>query len=274
MYRSTPSPRACVRLALVALTFAALTRCAEPPTAFPAATVVPATPRADIGTGPSAPVGEYSWERGQPAVWMGAPAGRACFLTYVGGRFNGVTDWVAVTSNFGGWYLSGASASGGLYAVSARARCFAVTAYSAEKTLTLTPSSPASADAVLLGAGACGLTRVGGKLALRLDGVGISATVSNPVLWINSASESHITASARCVTTPGIVHPVDESWHFPDPSVAVAGLSSVDFCVLGTVEGPFRSADDWVHLSKSTWGWWLGGSGQTYTGGNADCFEA
>jgi hypothetical protein len=274
MYRSTPSPRACVRLALVALSAVALTRCAEPSIASPASPLVPATPRADIGPSPSAPIGsEYSWERGQPAVWMGALAGRACFLTYVGGRFDGVTDWVAVTGNFGGWYLSGASASGGSWAVSARARCFAVTAYSAEKTLTLTPSSPAPADAVLLGAGACGLTRVGGKLASG-DGVGITDAVSNPALWINSQTWDHNTASARCVTTPGIVHTVDKSWKFADPTVAIAGLSSVDFCVLGRVEGPFRLASHWVHLSKSMWGWWLGGSGQAYTRANADCFEA
>jgi hypothetical protein len=64
---------------------------------------------------------EYSWSQGQNPTYMGSIYGRACFLTRVGGDFEGTSERVEVFSgNSSSWWLGGSSVQAG---VSAGARC-------------------------------------------------------------------------------------------------------------------------------------------------------
>ncbi|HYO57544.1 hypothetical protein [Archangium sp.] len=66
--------------------------------------------------------GEYSWNSTQSYdTHMGATAGRVCALTYMGGRFDVMGDYIDVYGAAGSWYLGGAAASGPVYA---KSRCF------------------------------------------------------------------------------------------------------------------------------------------------------
>ncbi|WP_437672342.1 hypothetical protein [Sorangium sp. So ce131] len=73
---------------------------------------------------------EITWTQGQGNVYLGpvtTPDGteRACFLTRVGGDFDGSSESVAITETDGAFWLGGSSRSTGVHA---RARCIDVTA--------------------------------------------------------------------------------------------------------------------------------------------------
>lgn len=81
---------------------------------------------------------EFSWSQGEANVDLGSEIGfitlpRACFLTRVGGDFNGMSESVAVSRFLGRWYLGGFSSSTGVHA---RARCITVSAMSTQAALT------------------------------------------------------------------------------------------------------------------------------------------
>ena len=68
--------------------------------------------------------GEYAWSQGQNPINMGSTTRRACFLTGVGGDFEGSGERVEVFASFppygGSWLLGGSSVHAGVHA---RARC-------------------------------------------------------------------------------------------------------------------------------------------------------
>jgi hypothetical protein len=68
--------------------------------------------------------GEYAWSQGQNPTNMGSTTRRACFLTRVGGDFEGGGERVEVFASFppygGSWLLGGSSVHAGVHA---RARC-------------------------------------------------------------------------------------------------------------------------------------------------------
>jgi hypothetical protein len=278
MHTSTSSPTragARVRLspALAALAAVALASCGDPPAApIPDDGAPRATPLAGLQAGPvgGSSTGEFTWVTGQPAVWMGSATGRACFLTSVGGRFNGSSDYVKITVNFGGWYLSGASSGSGDYGVGARARCVPATSYTAEKSASVSPAG-ASYSGVVLGPGACGLTRIGGRLGQSGDWVLIAG--STPNLIVNSASAYYLGAGARCVTAPALPMTGSATWAYPSAAVLIAGASTSDVCVLNQVRGPFKALADWVHVSKSLSGWSVWGASKFGLRAGAHCFD-
>ncbi len=67
---------------------------------------------------------EYAWSQGQNPTNMGSTTRRACFLTRVGGDFEGSGERVEVFASFppygGSWLLGGSSVHAGVHA---RARC-------------------------------------------------------------------------------------------------------------------------------------------------------
>ncbi|WP_437982976.1 hypothetical protein [Sorangium sp. So ce117] len=80
---------------------------------------------------------EVSWSQGEANVDLGSEIGfivlpRACFLTRVGGDFNGMSESVSVSRASGRWWLGGSSSSTGVHA---RARCITVSAMSTQATL-------------------------------------------------------------------------------------------------------------------------------------------
>ncbi|CAN98692.1 hypothetical protein sce8522 [Sorangium cellulosum So ce56] len=93
---------------------------------------------------------EFSWSQGDPGVDLGSdktPAGlpRACFLTRMGGDFNGMSESVSVSSSFGHYWLTGLSSSTGVHA---RARCITVSAMSTRATLAHQFGVPAEDDPI------------------------------------------------------------------------------------------------------------------------------
>ncbi|WP_437506322.1 hypothetical protein [Sorangium sp. So ce1099] len=75
---------------------------------------------------------EASWSQGQVTVNLGSDTAssglpRACFLTRVGGDFNGLSESVTLRQFLGQWWLHGGSSSTGVHA---RARCITVSSVS------------------------------------------------------------------------------------------------------------------------------------------------
>ncbi len=66
--------------------------------------------------------GEYSWSQSQSYdTHMGTTSGRVCALTYMGGQFNSLNEFIDIYHAAGSWYLGGSSLHSG---VAAKARCF------------------------------------------------------------------------------------------------------------------------------------------------------
>ncbi|WP_437528660.1 hypothetical protein WME79_46150 [Sorangium sp. So ce726] len=91
---------------------------------------------------------EFSWSQGQGAVSLGSATTstglpRACFLTRMGGDFNGMSESVSVFRFVSHWYLSGGSSSTGVHA---RARCITVSSIANQLTLADELGVPAEDD--------------------------------------------------------------------------------------------------------------------------------
>lgn len=223
---------------------------------------------AELKTGPlPPPSGEYQWVSGQSAVAMGSAPGRICFLTYVGGRFNGSNDWVGVSNKLGRWYLGGSS---GINAVSARARCRQVGSYGGEETVEAPTKEPVPYVGKSLAGTMCGLSKVGGKFADAGDVVKVYKVNSTWTLFVNSAS-GYLTGGARCITSAITATPA-ASWKHPDPP-SPAGTSATDYCFLSQVEGPFRGQPYWLWVHPGSSRWSLLGGSHAGLGGVAHCIQ-
>ncbi len=65
---------------------------------------------------------EYSWSQTQSYdTHMGTTSNRVCALTYMGGQFDSLNEYIGIYAAAGSWYLGGASLHSG---VAAKARCF------------------------------------------------------------------------------------------------------------------------------------------------------
>jgi hypothetical protein len=255
-----------VASALLALVLVA---CADP-TAPP---TEPSTPRpsADLaaaGTSTAiviSPVpSEYSWSQGQPAVMMGSVSSSACFLTSIGGRFEGSTEWVGIVGRIGRWYLTGGSAQSG---VRATARCISTTSYTAEVTVTTTNGQPNKKS---LPGSLCGLTRIGGNLSSHFDGVYLD---KDGTITAFADLGYFATGSARCVTSNSVV-PAGGiqkwiSWLAP---LRLTRLAST-VCVLAGVAGEYDAVGDWVGIRKGRDGWRLYGTNNYGNAAAAQCMK-
>ncbi|WP_438033980.1 hypothetical protein [Sorangium sp. So ce204] len=117
---------------------------------------------------------EFSWSQGDAGVDLGldttsAGLPRACFLTRMGGDFNGMNEGVSVLRVFGHWILSGVSSSTGVHA---RARCITVSSITTQLALSDELGVPAEDDPtyeMLTPVGdfdtQCMLTRVAGEFS-------------------------------------------------------------------------------------------------------------
>lgn len=133
--------------------------------------------------------GEYEWTAGQRFPKnLGSAAGRVCFLTGVGGRFDDAGDWVRVYVNGGSWYLFGSAGS-------ARARCVPVGSYSAEYSW----EQPQGRDTSMgsTSGRTCALTSVGGRFDGLNDYVEIYSSAGS---WYLSGTtqQAGVFAKARC----------------------------------------------------------------------------
>jgi hypothetical protein len=249
----------------VVLTAAAVVSCADP---TPTAPTI-ATPRADIvWTGPTN--AEFTWVKGQNAVWMGAATNRFCYLSLVGGRFDGPDEWVAVTVNFAGWYLSGSSHyAAGSSAVQARARCVPATGWSNEFSAETDHDNPYKFQN--LTGTACAITRVGGRFDGSTDYAEIFPSSGGYTLWVGSSGMGEVNARARCITTPK-TDLGKGTWASPNQPTTLNGLSS-DFCTLYAVRGPLRTLSDHVWVYRSSTRWALVGAWSPNIKAAANCFR-
>jgi hypothetical protein len=95
------------------------------------------------------PPTEYSWSQGQNPVLMGSIKGRACFLTRVGGDFEGTSERVEVFSgNSTSWWLGGSSTQAGVHA---KARCVIYPYYLPQQPYSYTAWIPSGVDPKILG---------------------------------------------------------------------------------------------------------------------------
>jgi hypothetical protein len=260
MRTSHPSPNAfpsidAPRWIASALTVALLVACGDP-------SATPVTPQHAPQVDPSAAVvaaygvapvpSEFSWSQGQSAKLMGSAADRVCYLTYVAGDFNGGTEWVGISISLGKWWLSGGSSSSG---VNAKARCIAVSSYSAE----ISEWTNGYASEKLSGY-ACGFTRIGGWFGSVTDRVWIS-DYPQRVLHVQTRPEpgSGVQASVRCITSPvQVTAPVE--WFGSGTLKTLASTSSPWTCFLTGMGGDFDGSGDWVFAFKGTSVWYLWGA--------------
>ncbi|WP_438040546.1 hypothetical protein [Sorangium sp. So ce128] len=117
---------------------------------------------------------EFSWSQGEYGVDLGSDTTssglpRACFLTRVGGDFNGMSESVLVVWFFGRYLLTGLSSSTGVHA---RARCITVAELANEAAVADefgVPSEDGPSFEALTPAGTfdtqCMLTRVAGEFS-------------------------------------------------------------------------------------------------------------
>lgn len=217
-------------------------------------------PAADFAPAPL--VTDYVWSYGQDPVPLGSATGRLCYLTGVGGRFDGSGDFVGVyLTTTGQWSLLGNSQYNAAGAeISARARCIAVASYTAETTV----SSTDSPNWRHLGSSACGLTKVGGNFHDLDDIVHIVAGLPAPgtpmMIEAYSPPGGYVWGGVRCATTPPATRLGTEwSWQYPDAPVALTG-SLLTRCALTGIAGRFRSTTDWVRINKAGPSWELMGA--------------
>ncbi|NNB84031.1 hypothetical protein HI113_00440 [Corallococcus exiguus] len=254
-----------LRHALVALSLPALLWGCGPEdlpsgTANPAA---PGTPLLATQEEELAATGEYTWAQGEALTPLGASAGRACFLTRVGGDFEGSGERIDITESGGSWYLGGASNQSGIRGA---ARCVDATAsqqYEWTQSMAYPVSMGTAAGRV------CFLTGVAGKF--HGSGEWVRAYVENGYWYLNgNSSQSGVRARARCVATTSYT---DEfGWgqggaaKLMDP---VAGRA----CALTYMRGKFEGGGEYVRTFQSNGYWYLGGaSGQVEVSGRARCF--
>jgi hypothetical protein len=202
-----------------------------------------------ILVGTSLYTGEYAWSRGNLAMPMGSTSGRVCFLTRIGGSFQKKGDWVGVVASGGKWYLTGASATGHVYA---GARCISTAYYSSEYHVI---GANAVTGRATLPTRACGLTRAGGTFNGGFDGVRIhddrTITAHSEFGWVEGA--------ARCAGGVIIASGLEYYWGYSSAPIPMQP-STGQLCVLSAMIGVFETSADVFQTYISRGYWYLSGS--------------
>ncbi|MCY1040101.1 hypothetical protein OV208_02120 [Corallococcus sp. bb12-1] len=208
---------------------------------------------------------EYTWSQSSSgSTALGATAGRACFLTRVGGDFEGGGERVDIFESGGSWYLGGASSQSGINGAS---RCVSVAGYSAQYEWTQASSYP-----VYMGSATnrvCYLTGLAGKL--NGGGEWVHAYVSGGDWYLSgNTNQTTLKARARCITVDSYT---DESTWSQGASATLLGAVTNRSCALTYVKGKFEGGGEYVRTYQSNGYWYLGGSsGQVSVAGRSRCF--
>lgn len=195
--------------------------------------------------------GEYVWDQGNPATYMGTATNRTCFLTRVTGRFEGWGEVVEAFISGGSWYLGGTSQQVG---VGAFARCVPVPSDGAFPWNQNQPPTPMGGAA----GRACFLTRVTGHF--EGGGESVHAFISGGSWYLGGSSlQTAVAAGAYCIA---VGFRTDEFFwsqgSAPVPMIPVTSNS----CFLTGLSGRFKGAGEVVYAFQYLGWWFLGGSSQ------------
>ncbi|CAM3340782.1 hypothetical protein G4177_22040 [Corallococcus sp. ZKHCc1 1396] len=209
--------------------------------------------------------GEYTWSQGKVATPLGATTGQACFLTRVGGDFEGGGERVDIYASGGSWYLSGASAQSGIHGAS---RCApAVDGYSVQYEWTQASSYPTYMGTAT--GRVCFLTGLAGKL--NGGGEWVHAYVEGGSWYLSgNTNQTSLRARARCINVDSYENEV--AWNQGN-SAALLGAVTNRSCALTYVKGKFEGSGEYVRTFQSNGYWYLGGnSSQVSVSGRSRCF--
>ena len=188
---------------------------------------------------------EFVWTSSMGPVLMGPSAGRACFFTQLGGRFDGGAEHVEIVERSGDWYIEGGSHVDIEQPVLAKARCFPTPSLSAE---VIWSQGQAARDLGPAEGQACFLSRVQGDF----EGNGeMFRVVRRDGRWLlegSSAQDDDNRAGARCVPARNVSEPF--TWNDGDASVNM-GSGPSRFCFLTRVQGDFAGLAEHVDIVPS-----------------------
>jgi hypothetical protein len=207
----------------------------------------------------------FAWNSRQGAVALGAAQNRACFLTRVGGTFNGADDSVQIVSQGGQWILNGSAGASGF--AEARAAC---TTGQASNEFTWR-----AGDATLqLGddtTTACFLTGVAGAFQGGGENAGLRRSAG---AWLINGDvlQNSIRVSARCL--PVSARSETFGMGFGTSSPFEIDTAQNGACFLTFIGGEFAAEGDLVETEWNGVGWQLerriGGTRQSRA--SAACF--
>jgi hypothetical protein len=214
----------------------------------------------------------FTWKQGNPSTPMGSSTDRFCFLTEIGGHFQGsgesVHAYVNTTTNT--WYLGGTS---GQTDVHASARCVPLSANG--KTYSYTTEYTAKQDT--------GLIRMGGTPADRVcfleyvsghfEGYGenVYAFLVNGEWWLGAESgQTGVSVKSRCLVGTTATSPF--YYWAQDNDATPMKTTSGWVCGLTRMQGKFKGFGEYIRVTTSAGTSYLGGgSGQTDVSASAMC---
>ncbi|WP_163863322.1 hypothetical protein [Myxococcus eversor] len=232
-----------------------------------AAKQVTAAPELDTQPQALVPSSEYTWSQGHVANPMGITSGRSCFLTRVGGDFEGSGERVDIFQTGGSWYLGGNSSQ---TSINGAARCVSASGDTTEYQWTQSMNYPVNMGTATNRM--CYLVGVAGKF--NGGGEWVHAYVSGGQWYLSGDSgQSGVRARARCITvSPTTGYTPEISWSQGQGS-AYMGPSSGLACALTYVKGKFEGGGEYVRIFDSGGYWYLGGgSNQVSVAAKARCF--
>ena len=213
---------------------------------------------------------EYRWWQGAPSVKMKNSVRWVCFLTRIGGKFEGGGEYVRAFIWKGDWWLGGASQQKG---VNAGARCVSITgrmfAYSDEFSWAQGQSAVFMGDAATR---VCFLTRVGGGFEGYGERVEILKSSLPPYgngFYLGGKSkQSGVHARARCIVYgppgawylnpsngvqlyPPYAEPRAANKYYPNVYLYLEKKSSV--CFLVGMSGKFEGGGEYIQTVLSAY---------------------
>ena len=228
----------------------------------------------------AAPVSqEYSWSQGLPPTAMGSTYQRACFIVFIGGKFETEGDSVRIYKSGTTWYLGGTAAYQA-DGVRVKARCYpnvTVGAYEYD----VSPNGLVGMEAPPY---VCGLTGINGHFGRVGDYVAISLRHSSSTRWwLNAVAyslnpgERHVSARARCISPFTYYSQTAYVWNglqppLPPPTQMWSTIGE-SFCYLTLIEGSLNGGKFlWVYPSGNQW-WLAGNQYQAGARGGAHCLK-
>ena len=198
----------------------------------------------------------YYWSQGSSPVYMGNTSDRFCFLTRVGGKFEGSGEWVQAYISGSGWWLGGSSYQAGVHA---HALCIPRNYYGQWLNYTGEYRWYQGNNRVSMGSDAnrvCFLTFVRGKF--EGGGERVEAYRIGGNWWLSGNSyQSGVAAGARCVNTRYRTGP----YHWSQgQSPKIMQAASFWSCGVTKMQGKFEGGGERVNTYVREKFWYLAGS--------------
>lgn len=220
---------------------------------------------------PVVAVQRFAWTSRQGAVDMGAVQGRACLLTGVGGKFNGVGDVVQIVSQGGRWLLTGSvDPAGTNNFVEARAACVAASTVTGEVSIQALPSARGGVDLESPTTHACFFTRIAGNFRTGSENVQLGTTTGVWRLGGSAQQAAGVSASARCMP----VQPLSENFLLAFGATSPLTLDPTlnGVCYLARASGEFEAEGDLIETEWNGTVWQLQRSAESALQAAAVCF--